>query len=256
MVRVQVKRLQRGLFCRIGAISRVAFSNCIVQPCEASRQCCQNAPSPQPLAFSGPPDGFAEPPAFRLSRDVCDGTSNRKPATVAVNLLRPRRGGRAVNGVFPRGAPRGRRSSSFHAASGRSSGPRHRELSRGYGDWLRCSDSSRSPHAPARSVPPWQGLVGLLAACAGRAPRAERGVGEVGGCPIRRLGALASKGRSRGLPGGWEAGHRSREAAPTYSKGEQLGSWVVVYPKFQPARSQCARVIFSSCGNADAHRGT
>ena len=112
--------------------------------------------------------------SFRLSRDVCDGTSNRKPATVAVNLLGPRRGGaRAVGGVSPRGASRGRRSSSFHAASGRSSGPRHRELSRGYGDWLRCSDSSRSPHAPARSVPPWQGLVGLLAACAGRARRAE-----------------------------------------------------------------------------------
>ena len=125
-------------------------------------------PAPQPLVFTRPPDGFAEPPSFRLSRDVCDGTSNRKLATVAVNLLRPRRGGRDVGGVFPRGASRVRRSSSFHAASGRSSGPRHRELSRGYGDWLRCSDSSRSPHAPARSVPPWQGLVGLLA---GWAPR-------------------------------------------------------------------------------------
>ena len=171
----------------------------IVKP---SRQCLAKYAQPHSLwYFSGPAGWVRRAPSFRLSRDVCDGMSNRKLATAALNLLGPRRGGaRAVGGVSPRGASRGRRSSSFHAASGRSSGPRHRELSWGYGDWLRCSDSSRSPHAPARSVPPWQGLVGLLA---GWAPRP----GPSGGARQGGWEAAQSAGSEpfqvRVLPEGW-----------------------------------------------------
>ena len=54
--------------------------------------------------FFRPPVGFAEPPSFRLSRDVCEGTSNRKPATAALNLLGPLRGARAPSAACLLGA--------------------------------------------------------------------------------------------------------------------------------------------------------
>ena len=60
--------------------------------------------APQPLVFFRAAGRVAEPPAYRLSRDVCDGTSNRKPATVAVNLLGPRRGARAPSAACLLGA--------------------------------------------------------------------------------------------------------------------------------------------------------
>ena len=145
-------------------------------------------------------------------------------------------------------------------------GPRHRELSWGYGDWLRCSDSSRSPHAPARSVPPWQGLVGLLAACAGRARRAERGVGGGGGCQMRlpnppARSPLQVRVPPEGCPVAGRPGAgavRLPRQAPKksgYSKGEQLGRCL---PKYfsQPAHSYSRDIeLLWQRGRAQRHVG-
>ena len=107
--------------------------------------------------------------------------------------------------------------------------------------------SLRASLAGARRTP------SRLGAPAGSVGRSE--AGEVGGCPIRRPGALASKGPSRGLPAGWEAGRRSREFSPAL---KIYGTAPWASPTNTPAKfwqSFCG-ATFSSCGNADAHRGT
>ena len=164
------------------------------------RQCLAKCAQPHSLwYFSGPAGWVRRAPSFRLSRDVCDGTSNRKLATVAVNLLRPRRAA-APSAACLLGARLEVDVTLPRRLGPVELGPSHRELSWGYGDWLRCSDSSRSPHAPARSVPPWQGLVGLLA---GWAPRP----GPSGGARQGGWEAAQSAGSEpfqvRVLPEGW-----------------------------------------------------
>ena len=196
MVRVQVKRLQRGLFCRIGAISRVAFSNCIVQSCEASRRAAFCA-QPHSLWYFQP--GATGSPSPRSSAKLSTlraGDERRSPTHGSPEALITAAGARArkpsacflgqrleVDVFGERVTPRAGRAR--HAA------PSPSWTSGGFGDWLRCSDSW-SPHAPARSVPPWRGLVRTRGSrIRGRARRAERGVGVVeaaGRLPIRRLG--------------------------------------------------------------------
>ena len=157
-------------------------------------------PAPQPFGiFQGRPVGFAEPPSFRLSRDVCDGMSNRKLATVAVNLLRPRLEGApsaacllgarlVVDVALPSTPPRAGR-------AGRATASSHGVTETGYG--ARTRQGRHTPRlAPclpgkARRTP------SRLGAPAGSVGRSE--AGGVGGCPIRRLGALSSKGAARGL---------------------------------------------------------
>ena len=141
-------------------------------------------PAPHPLVFFRAAGRVAEPPAFRLSRDVCDRTSNRKPATAALNLLGPLRGARAPSAACLLGARL-----EVDVALPRRLGPVERAAPpralTGLRRLVTVLGLVKAPHAPARSVPPWQGLVGLLAACAGRARRAERGVGGGGGCQMR-----------------------------------------------------------------------
>ena len=186
-----MKRLQRGLFCRICAISRLILAH-VCSNCEASWQCLAKCASPTAFGIFRPPDGFAEPPSFRLSRDVCDGTSNRKLATVAVNLLGPRRGARApsaacllearleVDVALPSTPPRAGRA---RAAPPRAlAGLRRLVTVLGLVKVATRPGSLRASLAGARRTP------SRLGAPAGSVGRSE--AGGVGGCPIRRLGAL------------------------------------------------------------------
>ena len=220
-------------------------------------------PAPSFCIFQGRQSG-RRALSFRLSRDVCDGMSNRKLATAALNLLGPRRGGaRAVGGVSPRGASRGRRSSSFHAASGRSSSGRATALMGlrrlvtvlGLVKVATRPGSLRASLAGARRTPSRLGarpgppggarqgggrLPDEAAQSAGSEPFEVRVPPE--GCPVAgRPGAGAVR-----LPR--QAPKKSGYSlALVRGNNDILNFWRLAHG---------ARVIFSSCGNADAHRGT
>ena len=146
----------------------------------------------------------------RLSRSVGGGMSKRKLATVAVNCLGAfSRGGSCVRGVrlearLEVDVALPRRLGPVEL------GPRHVSSHGGYG--ARTCQGRHTPGSLRASLAGARRTPSRLGAPAGSVGRSE--AGGVGGCPIRRLGALASKGPARGLPGGWEAGRRSREAAP------------------------------------------